>query len=231
MIGEIFPEHYDVEGRRVFNPGTRGRRLGFRPTAPMARYMAGELRIKCKDFTELCRFLASCRAVDTAAAKRDYWQPPEEFEKNRSGDCVDLGLWCWRQLLNMGYPCRFVGGKAGKFGAGHAWVMFKKDSKWFLLEPQLCLLGLRMPRISTLGYRPKVSMAWEHNKILYFEHRDRNTDPPIWRVPALLAEWVHIWGKFWIRFSYRFPPYLARRLWSKLRRTKRVTDGSQGETK
>jgi hypothetical protein len=124
-----------------------------------------------------------------------------------------------------------VGGKAGKFGAGHAWVVFKKDGTWFLLEPQLWLLGLRMPRISTLRYHPKVSMAWEHNKILYFEHEDRNTDPPIRRLPALLAEWFQIWGKFWIRLGYRFPVLLTRRLWSKFRRTKRPTDGPQGETK
>ena len=43
MIAEIFPELYDVEGRRAFAPGRRARRVGFRPTAHMERYVAQPL--------------------------------------------------------------------------------------------------------------------------------------------------------------------------------------------
>ena len=32
----------------------------------------------------------------------------------------------------MRFRARFVGGKAGKFGAGHAWVTFEKNGKYFL---------------------------------------------------------------------------------------------------
>ncbi len=57
------------------------------------------------------KFLSRCRGRDmTEIQKRDYWQPPEEFERTRMGDCVDFGLWAWRQLLALGYPARFVGG-------------------------------------------------------------------------------------------------------------------------
>jgi hypothetical protein len=150
--------------------------------------------------------------------RRDHWQPPEEFEKAKTGDCVDFGLWAWRQVLGMGYPARFVGGKSGKYGEGHAWVMFEKDSRWYLLEPQMRILGLRMPRISTLRYHPKVSVAWDGKKVQYFEHEDRNAEPTILEVPGLVAEWLFIWCRFWIRFSYRFPLDLARRMWAKFHR-------------
>jgi hypothetical protein len=219
MIAEIFPDLYDIHGRRVFHPGTRGRRMGFRPTAPMGRYMTQPLKTVCKDFAEMRKFLSNCRGRDMSEIqRRDYWQPPEEFEKTRVGDCVDFGLWTWRQVLAMGYPARFVGGKAGKFGEGHAWVTFEKDGKWYLLEPQFAILGLRMPRISTLRYHPRVSVAWDGEKIQYFDHEDRNTDPPLRRVPSLLAEWAAIWTPFWVRFSYRFPIALVRRIWRRVSR-------------
>jgi hypothetical protein len=46
-------------------------------------------------------FLVGCTYVsDTELfGKRDYWQPPEDFEKRRKGDCEDFALWTWRQLL------------------------------------------------------------------------------------------------------------------------------------
>jgi hypothetical protein len=150
--------------------------------------------------------------------RRDYWQPPEEFEKTRTGDCVDFGLWAWRQVLAMGYPARFVGGKAGKFGGGHAWVMFEKDGRWFLLEPQLRGLGLRMPRITTLRYHPKVSVAWDGKKVLYYGNQDRSTEPRLRNVPMLLAEWALVWAAYWVRFSYWFPRALARAAWRKFLR-------------
>lgn len=178
----------------------------------------------CKDFAGLRKFLSACRWQDMREfQKHDYWQPPEEFEETKVGDCVDFGLWAWRQVLDMGYTARFVGGKAGKFGEGHAWVIFEKGDRWFLLEPQLRGIGMRMPRISTLRYHPKVSVAWIDGKVQYFEHEDRNTDPPLRDLPGLVAEWVLIWTRFWIRFSYRFPLAVARRIWAKLLPLRRTT--------
>jgi hypothetical protein len=217
MIAEIFPEFYDVQGRRVSNPGTRGRRIGFHPGS-MGRHLAGPLTIQCKDFADMRRFFATCRGRSRKEiSKRDYWQAPHEFEKTRVGNCVDFSLWAWRQLFAMGYAARFVVGEVGKFSAAHAWVTFEKGGRWFLLEPGRSLLGLRMPRLSTLRYHPKFSAAWDGEKVLYFEHEDRNTDPRLGSVPRLVAEWLLIWVPFWIRFFYHLPFFLARRLWAKLR--------------
>lgn len=214
MIAELFPELYDVQGHRRFKPGTRERHFGFRPTAPMGTYLTHPLQIKCKDFAEMRKFLLTCRWRDMREIqRRDYWQPPEEFERTRVGDCVDFGLWAWRQVLAMGYPARFVGGKSGKFGAGHAWVTFEKDGKWYLLEPQLRRLGLRMPRISTLRYHPKVSVAWDGKKILCFDHEDRKAEPPLLKVPGLVAEWLLIRPRLWIQLVYLLPLALARKIW------------------
>lgn len=214
MIAEIFPELYDIEGRRVFHPGTSGRRVGFRPTAPMGSYLTAPLQTRCKDFEEMRKFLCKCRARDMSdVQKRDYWQPPEEFEKTRRGDCADFGLWSWRQVLGLGYRARFVGGKSGKFGEGHAWVQFQKDGRWFLLEPQMRGVGLRLPRLSVLRYHPKVSVEWDGKKISYFEHEDRNTEPPIRELPGLVAEWLLIWPRYWVQVIYlmvQIPPNAVR---------------------
>ena len=37
--------------------------------------------------------------------------------------------------MNMGYEARFVVGRAGKYGAGHAWVTFVDNQKGYLFGP------------------------------------------------------------------------------------------------
>ena len=224
MIAEIFPELYDIPRRRVLNPGANARRMGFRPTAPMGSFATAPLEMQCGNFAEMREYLMNCRWQDMRETqRRDHWQPPDEFEKTRVGDCADFGLWTWRQMLGMEYVVRFVVGRSGKFGAGHAWVTFEKDGRHFLVEPQLRPLGLRMPRISTLRYRPKVSVVWDGKKIQYFEHEDRSTDPPLRILPALLAEWLLIWAGFWIQFLYKvligLPRLLGRTLGRVIRRS------------
>jgi hypothetical protein len=224
MMAEIFPALYDVHGRRVLNPGANARQMGFRPTAPMGSFATDPLETECKNLEEMRKFLMTCRGRNMHATQsRDHWQAPSQFEKTKAGDCVDFGLWAWRQVLAMGYPARFVGGKSGKFGEGHAWVTFEKNGRHFLVEPQLRPLGLRMPRISTLRYHPKVSVVWDGKKIQYFEHEDRSTDPPLRLLPALLAEWLLIWAGFWIQFLYKvsigLPRLLGRTLLRVIRRS------------
>ena len=98
-------------------------------------------------------------------------------------------------------------------------IIARTDGKDFLLEPQLRIVGTRMPRLSALRYHPRVSVAWDGKKIQYFEHEDRKAEPSLLRVPGLVAEWLTIWTVFWIRFSYRFPLALARRIGTRLRLT------------
>src|SRR5208283_2936520 len=99
-----------------------------------------------------------------------------------------------------------------------------KEGKCFLLEPQGWAYGLRMPRITTLRYHPQVSVAWDGKKILYYDHKDRNTDPPLSKVPGLIGEYLLISTRVWIRFSYRFPLWLASRIWARFRRLRGTTN-------
>jgi len=112
----------------------------------------------------------------------------------------------------MGYPARFAGGSAGKFGEGHAWVTFERNGKTFLLEPQRRNFGLRLPRISTLLYHPETSVTWDGKKISYYIHEKRDTNPPFRRLPALVGEWMYLWGRFWVWALPRFPLALARQI-------------------
>ncbi|MHB8653587.1 MAG: transglutaminase domain-containing protein [Terriglobia bacterium] len=177
----------------------------------MGRNLTHPLKHPCANFREMQKFLLTCRWVDPRHREvGDYWQPPEEFEESRKGDCADFALWAWRQVLDMGIPARFVTGSAFKFGGGHAWVTFEKDGKSFLLEPQRRTIGLKLPRISTLTYHPETSVAWDGKKISYYIHEKRNTDPPISCLPALVWEWILIWGRFWIWALPRIPLALAR---------------------
>jgi hypothetical protein len=201
LIAEVLPESYDIEGRRVFRPDSC-RNSGFRPTFPAGRFLSQPLAHWCSDFTEMRKFLAKCTYISDQEqfGQEDYWQPPEQFEETRKGDCEDFALWSWRQLMRMNYPCRFVVGNAGRFGAGHSWVTFQKDGKTYLLEPLNWMIGLKMPRISTLRYHPTHSMDWDGKTVSYYSHEDRKFDPSLQRAVPLVGEWIFLWISFWLRF-------------------------------
>ena len=127
MIAEIIAEAYDATGKQVSQPFLR--RKGPHPTFPMGRYVSQPLTVQCKTLDQVRQFLRTCRAVSDKElfGKDEYWQPPEEFEQRKAGDCEDFSLWTWRELLAMGLDARVVFGKHGRYGIGHAWVMFFQD--------------------------------------------------------------------------------------------------------
>lgn len=129
----------------------------------MGRYVSQPLGVQCKTIGDVRNFLVRCQYVSDQELfdKRDYWQPPEDFERRRKGDCEDFALWTWRQLLSMGYDARFIGGSAGRYGSGHAWVEYFQNGKCFLFEPLCCRLGYTIPRLLTLRYDPRISVSWD----------------------------------------------------------------------
>jgi hypothetical protein len=159
MIAEIIPEAYDATGRRVARPFDR--KHGPQPTFPLGRYAQSPLSTKCTSLEEVRRFLCSCKTISDKEqfGKDDYWQPPDQFERTRQGDCDDFAFWTWRQLLHLGYEARVVFGQAGRYGVGHAWVEFCRDGKWFLVEPQFCVIGAAFPRLSTVRFCPRFSVG------------------------------------------------------------------------
>jgi hypothetical protein len=205
MIAQIIPEAYDATGRQVSQPFLR--RKGPHPTFPMGRYVSHPLTVKCATMEEVRKFLTGCKYVsdEELFGKRDYWQPPEEFEKRKKGDCEDFALWTWRQLLEMGYDARFIGGSAGRYGTGHAWVEFCQDGKWYLLEPQRCSVGDVMPRLSTIRYEPKLSVSWDGETLRYFAHKKPSAGIGWKLLTPLVVDYFLFWSWFWIKNLHRLP--------------------------
>lgn len=211
MIAEIIPGSYDAVGRKVFRPDLR--RKGLHPTLPIGRYFSHPLAVRCKSISDVRNFLETCRGVSDKEqfGKEDYWQPPEDFEKTRKGDCEDFALWTWRELVEMGYDARFVAGRSGRYGIGHAWVSFKKDGRYYLLEPQFRFLGETFPRLSTLRYEPKFSVAWDGEKFSYYEHSSKKNALSVRIIVPLIPEWVVTWARFWMLvIVVQFPMALCR---------------------
>ena len=213
MIAEVIPEAYDAVGKQVSQPFSR--RKGLHPTFPMGRYISQPVSIQCSTMGDVRNFLSSCRYVSDKELfdKIDYWQPPEEFEKRKKGDCEDFALWTWRQLLSMGYDARFVGGSAGRYGAGHAWVEYFKDGKCFLLEPLCCRVGYTMPRLSTMRYQPRISVSWDGKTLRYFSHKKPESQVG-WKTLALLIPEYLI---FWLAQSLNILLHLPQIAWNILR--------------
>lgn len=211
MLAEIIPRAYDAEGKRVLRLSRR-RHKNFAPTYPMGCYLSQPLSVKCSSLEEIRQFLVQCRYVSDQKQfhKEDYWMPPEDFEKRKQGDCDDFALWTWRQLLDLGYDARFVVGRSGQYGRGHAWVTMVNNGKTFLVEPLAAWVGMKMPRLRTARYYPWVSVRWDGAQLQYFEHEDRTFNPNLREFWPLLSEWCIFWilhrPKFyflWIRYFLR----------------------------
>jgi hypothetical protein len=218
MIAEIFPEAYDAHGRKVARPDSR--RKGLRSTYPMRRYVSQPLTVKCKSIFDIRRFLSGCRYVsdEEQFGKKDYWQPPEEFERSKKGDCDCFALWTWREFLGLGFDARFVTGRAGRYGAGHAWVQFSKDGKDFLVEPTMARAGNTIPRLTTLRYHPKFSVAWNGTDISFYSHDDRRRDPPLLTLISFVPDWLIFWVWVWVVVLLHLPFKLYQRVRSVFRR-------------
>jgi len=204
LIAEILPDSYDIAGRKVFRPDSR-QDSGFRPTFPIGRFLSQPLKHRCANLVELRRFLSSCKYVsdEEQFGEKDYWQPPEQFEETKKGDCEDYALWAWRQLLQMNYRARFVMGAAGRYGEGHAWVTFEKDGKAFLLEPLGWPAGLSLPRLSIIRYKPKFSVALDGDKVSYYEHEEKRFQGSLRQTISMIFEWLFFWFRFWVTFPLK----------------------------
>lgn len=183
----------------------------------MGRYVSQPLTVKCQTIREVRQFLAGCRYVSDKKLfdREEYWQPPDEFEQRKKGDCEDFAFWTWRQLMDMGYDVRLVFGRHGRYGTGHAWVEYFNDGKCFLVEPLLRRVGDKFPRLSTLRYTPRFSTSWDGKTLRYFAHKERPRGLA-WRPLIPLAwEYLRFWSWLSLRISWRLP----RIAWNILRRS------------
>ena len=212
MIAEVIPGFYDFDGKRISRP-SKNRHVSFEGR-PMGSFVSQPLKVVCRDMDEIRAFLVTCRYVSDREqfGVRDHWMPPEEFERTRRGDCDDFALWTWRQLLDLGYDARFVTGSAGRYGTGHAWVSVRVHDQNFIVEPQLARRRT-FPRLSTLRYRPSVSVEVTGSHVKYFEHTKCALEPPFSTMVPLIPEWLLFQLRYWLRVLTRLVlwPFLALR--------------------
>lgn len=211
MIAEIFPEAYDAHGTRVARPDSRIKGM---TSAPMRRYLSQPLTVQCSSIFDIRTFLKTCKYVsdEEQFGKKDYWQPPEDFECSKSGDCDCFALWAWRQLLALGFDSRFVIGRAGRYGESHAWVQFAKDGSCFVLEPTAARLGNTLPRLSALRYRPRYSVGWDGTNLSFYTHNKRRAEPPFGKMAACVPDWLIFWTWYWIMVLIMLPLLFYRRI-------------------
>jgi len=193
MIAEVLST-YDATGRPVYRPSRRRYRT-FAPNAPLGRHVTQPLSVQCANVDDIRQFLQDCQYVSDQAqfGRRDYWLPPEEFERRRQGDCEDFALWTWRQLMHLGYSTRFVCGHAGRYGDGHAWVTFERDGRTFIVECLAARTGATFPRLSTLRYRPRISASWDGRALRYFEHSGFTRHVSFLEAAPHVPEWAAGW--------------------------------------
>ena len=226
MLAETIPRAYDGNGKLVSRPSKK-RYPYFRPTFPMGTYLSQPLSINCKNLEEVRLFLAQCRYVSDQEQfdEKDYWMPPQEFEKRKKGDCDDFALWTWRQLLAMGYEARFVVGEAGRYGNGHAWVTFTENGQTFLVESMIAWVESTLPRLSALRYQPGVSVSWDGDRLRYYEHEKRTLDFSFREILPLVYEWLPWWLRSRTKGYYFWGCYLAKRAVNKLLSRNSVLSG------
>jgi hypothetical protein len=202
MFAEIVPEAYDVYGKKTqsLKFRKRKRRRIFHPTFPMKRFVLRPLSVTCETLDDVWEFLETCTYVSDQEQfnQRDYWLPPDEFEKTRQGDCEDFALWTWRQMMALGYRARFVVGgiREGYDVNGHAWVTIEKEGKHYLVEPLSDRRFAPISRLETLNYLPETSVEWDRKTILYFSHEPRAYRPPFLKRCAWTLE-----GKFRVFYA------------------------------
>lgn len=134
----------DFEGGRVFMlsklpggeeewEGTRREKTKLGNTFSWKRYFSKPLTTKPETLADIQGFLSGCTYLSDRVTRNcsDYWEPPDVFEKRKTGDCEDHAIWAWRQLHDMGYRSRLV---LGDCGEGHAWVHVYVNGRVYLLE-------------------------------------------------------------------------------------------------
>ena len=225
MIAKAIPGFYDFDGKRISQP-SRKRHPPFKGR-PMGSFLSQPLKTTCRDLDEVRAFLSTCRYVpdEEQFGVKDHWAPPVEFERVRQGDCDCFALWTCRQLLALGYEARFIVGRAGRYGDGHAWVAFRAEGEIFIVEPVLSLFQT-FPRLETLRYRPAISVEIAGSQVRFFEHAQREVEPPLRVVAALVPEWLVFWLRICLRVLLRLPLWPYRAL-TRQRRRRRATARTQ----
>lgn len=222
MIAEIIPEAYDYDGSRTSNPNYRKKGY-YPPTFPLGAFKSQSLEVKCKSISDLRNFLKECNYISDQEqfGEKEYWMPPEDFERERRGDCEDFALYAWRQLTEMGFQSRIVMGNVGAVGHNHAWVQFENEGHRFILEPLEAIIGQTLPRLSVVRHKPIFSITWNGEKMEEYKHELKKFNPSFGVAAGLFGEWIVYWFKFWLLNGWKIPFGLIRLPYKALKKNRR----------
>ncbi len=67
-----------------------------------------------------------------------------------------------------------------------------------------------MPRLSTLRYHPRFSVAWDGSQLSYYSHEAGKGTPPVLKLIAFVPDWLIFWVFVWAMTHVMFPGYLCR---------------------
>jgi len=114
--------------------GKKHRKAYLGNTHPWNRYFNKPLSTRPENLKDIESFLRKCKYVSDreTRSQKDFWEPPDIFEKRRKGDCEDHSIWAWRQLDDMDFKARLVIGTSES--CGHAWVHIFVNGRCYLLE-------------------------------------------------------------------------------------------------
>ena len=124
----------ELKGGEEFWTGTRRRKAKLGNTHPWNRYFNKSLSTRPQTLADIETFLLKCKYLSDrkTRSQKDFWEPPDIFEKRKTGDCEDHAIWAWRHLHDLGYKTRLVLGTCN--GGGHAWVLIFRNGRAYLLE-------------------------------------------------------------------------------------------------
>ncbi len=104
----------------------------------------------------------------SSGRRMDHWQLPQETEGLGSGDCEDLAIWLYCQLLDEGfYNIRLTIGLAGtEDKTMHAWVSWHERGEMYILDPSRKEGIYRSGQLGSVTYQPYYSYyfgrKWHH---------------------------------------------------------------------
>lgn len=122
------------------NPFARAYGATFGPRIPKSLassfedYLAARLVRRAATEEDVYGFLRLCLYAKDAEVygRHEVWIHPEDFERNRVGDCEDSALWAWVQFVRLGWEARFTAGLHE--GGGHAWVTVYRAGRTLICE-------------------------------------------------------------------------------------------------
>lgn len=134
-------------------------RLGAPHKRAFEDYLAGSSHVAVHSLADVETFLRGCAYVSHPTRTADWTTLASQFERQRSGNCLDHSLWAWRKLRELGQSAELVVGVADPNRVPlvrHAWVVFRQNEQRVVLET----ITKDAERPMVQGIRPHVDYYW-----------------------------------------------------------------------